>query len=68
MPCEDVVWLQPASNKGEKMMPSNSGVFHRVAINKSASFSRCRPVPGCGKNETLKGKKMAKGLAFVQHR
>ena len=33
MPCE-VVWLQAAKNKGEMTAPSNSGVFHRVEINR----------------------------------
>lgn len=33
MPCE-VVWLQAAKKRGDVTTPSNSGVFHRVAINR----------------------------------
>ncbi|CAH2397826.1 conserved hypothetical protein [Mesorhizobium ventifaucium] len=43
------------------MTPSSNGVFHRVAIKDIPSFSR-QPASGCGKNETLSGKKMAKAL------
>jgi len=42
MPCE-VVWLQAAKNRGDVMTPSNSGVFHRVTINRLPSHFDARP-------------------------
>ncbi|SJM28818.1 hypothetical protein BQ8482_110748 [Mesorhizobium delmotii] len=47
------------------MTPSHNGVFHRVALKDIPSFCR-QPAPGCGKNETLSGKKMAKALFSVR--
>jgi len=65
MPWLPVVWLQAANKRGARTtVPRTNGLFHRLAINKRPSFSR-RLVPRiCGKNETLSGKKMAKGLLW----